>query len=388
MKKILSILAITLLALSGLTACTSTPKTIKIGLNLELTGEVSVYGVPEKLAAELAVKEINAAGGINGKDVELVIYDNAYDTAKAVENAQKLVEDGVVAMLGSATSAPTLAIGPVALENKVLTITPSGTNAKVTMDGTAVNPYVFRACFIDPFQGLVLANFATNNLSAKKAVVMGSNSSDYAKDLANIFTAQFEANGGTVLQVNNDVSWYADADTDFSAQLTSIAALGAFDVLFVADYAARAGLIIGQARATAGLETVAIVGPDGFESPSLNELAGGAANVNNVYFSTHFSTLLSDSKVQTFITDYTASAGEAPSALSALAYDAMYMLFAAIKTANSTDPVKVRDALEATTAFAGITGTISFDEFHNPIKSAIVVELTNGEQTNAVVVNP
>lgn len=384
MKKLISLLALTLLVLSGLTACTTTPKTIKIGLNLELTGEVSVYGVPEKLAAQLAVDEINKAGGIDGKQVELVIYDNAYDTAKAVENSQKLIQEGVVAILGSATSAPTMAIGPVALESEVLTITPSGTNAKVTMNGDVVNPFVFRACFIDPFQGLVLANFASDNLSAKKAVVMGSNSSDYAKDLASIFTTQFTTNGGTVL---SDVFYYADSDTDFSAQLTSIAALGEFDVLFVADYAARAGLIINQARATAGLETVAIVGPDGFESPDLNDLAGGASNVNNVYFSTHFSTIVDNAKVAAFITAYTASAGEAPSALSALAYDAMYMLFAAIDAAG-TDPVKVRDAMKATTAFEGVTGTISFDALNNPVKSAIVVQLTNGEQTNAVIVNP
>jgi len=384
MKKLISLLALTLLVLSGLTACTTTPKTIKIGLNLELTGEVSVYGVPEKLAAQLAVDEINKAGGIDGKQVELVIYDNAYDTAKAVENSQKLIQEGVVAILGSATSAPTMAIGPVALESEVLTITPSGTNAKVTMNGDVVNPFVFRACFIDPFQGLVLANFASDNLSAKKAVVMGSNSSDYAKDLASIFTTQFTANGGEVL---SDVFYYADSDTDFSAQLTSIAALGEFDVLFVADYAARAGLIINQARATAGLETVAIVGPDGFESPDLNDLAGGASNVNNVYFSTHFSTIVDNAKVAAFITAYTASAGEAPSALSALAYDAMYMLFAAIDAAG-TDPVKVRDAMKATTAFEGVTGTISFDALNNPVKSAIVVQLTNGEQTNAVIVNP
>jgi branched-chain amino acid transport system substrate-binding protein len=384
MKKLVSLLVLTLLVLSGLTACTSTPKTIKIGLNLELTGEVSVYGVPEKLAAQLAVAEINEAGGIDGKQVELVIYDNAYDTAKAVENSQKLIQEGVVAILGSATSAPTMAIGPVALESEVLTITPSGTNAKVTMNGDVVNPFVFRACFIDPFQGLVLANFASDNLSAMKAVVMGSNSSDYAKDLASIFTTQFTANGGSVL---SDVFYYADSDTDFSAQLTSIAALGEFDVLFVADYAARAGLIINQARATAGLESVAIVGPDGFESPDLNDLAGGASNVNNVYFSTHFSTIVDNAKVASFITAYTASAGEAPSALSALAYDAMYMLFAAIDAAG-TDPVKVRDAMKATTAFEGVTGTISFDALNNPVKSAIVVQLTNGVQTNAVIVNP
>ena len=242
---------------------------------------------------------------------------------------------------------------------------------------------MFRACFIDPFQGLVLANFASNNLGAKTAVVMGSNSSDYAKDLASIFGEQFAKNGGSVL---GDVFYYADADTDFSAQLTSIAALGEFDVLFVADYAARAGLIIGQARA-AGI-TAAIVGPDGFESPDLNDLAGGAANVNDVYFSTHFSTIVDDAKVAEFIAAYTASNGEAPSALSALAYDAMYMLFAAIDAADSNDPVAVRDAMKATTAFEGVTGTISFDDLNNPVKSAIVVELQNGEQTNAVIVAP
>jgi branched-chain amino acid transport system substrate-binding protein len=385
MKKLLTLAVLTLLVLSGMTGCTPTAKTIKIGLNLELTGEVSVYGVPEKLAAELAVKEINAAGGIDGKEVELVIYDNAYDTAKAVENSQKLIQDGVVAILGSATSAPTMAIGPVALENEVLTITPSGSNLKVTLNGTAVNPFVFRACFIDPFQGVVLANFASGNLEAKKAVVMGSNSSDYAKDLAAIFTTQFEANGGDVL---SDVFYYADGDTDFSAQLTAIAALGEFDVLFVADYAARAGLIIGQARATAGLETVAIVGPDGFESPDLNDLAGGAANVNNVYFSTHFSTLVVNTKVQAFIDAYTEETGEAPSALSALAYDAMYMIFAAIDASNSTDPVKIRDAMKATDDFEGITGTITFDEWNNPVKSAIIVALTNGVPTEAIIVEP
>lgn len=385
MKKLILFLALTLVALSGLTACSTQSKTIKIGLNLELTGEVSVYGVPEKLAAELAVAEVNKAGGVDGKQVELIVYDNAYDTAKAVENSQKLIQKGVVAILGSATSAPSMAIGPVALESKVLTITPSGTNAKVTMNGTVVNPFVFRACYTDPFQGLVLANFAANNLHATKAVVMGSNSSDYAKDLATIFTSKFKANGGNVL---GDVFYYADSDTDFSAQLTAIAALGDFDVLFVADYAARAGLIINQARATAGLKSVAIVGPDGFESPDLNSLAGGAANVNKVYFSTHFSTIVDNAKVKTFIKAYTDVTGKAPSALSALAYDTMYMLFAAIKTAKSTNPVKVRDALKATKGFEGVTGTISFDDLNNPVKSAIVVELTNGQQTNAVIVNP
>lgn len=384
MKKLLGFIAITVLVLSSLTGCSNNQtETIKIGVNLELTGPVAVYGTPERLAFEMAVDEVNAKGGINGKLVELVIYDNAYDNAKAVENAIKLAtQDNVIAMLGPATSSPSMAVGPVAKQYEVLTFTPSGTNELVTMDGSVVNPFAFRGCFIDPFQGQVLANFASNDLNAVRAVVMGSDSSDYAKDLAAIFKRQFEANGGSVL----GVEYYTDTDTDFSAQLTTIANLGQFDVLFIADYAERAGLIIGQARA-AGIN-VPIVGPDGFESPELNGLAGGAANVNNVYFSTHFSTLLGDAKVQKFVTDYTARTGDAPSALSALAYDAAYMLFAAIEKANSSDPVKVRDALKATSGFAGVTGTISFDQFNNPIKSAVIVELQNGEAVSASIVNP
>ncbi len=382
MKKLISIVSVLLLVTLSLTGCgPSKSDTIKIGVNLELTGPVAVYGTPERLAIEMAVKEINAKGGINGKLVELVVYDNAYDAAKAVENATKLATaDKVVAMLGSATSAPTLAIGPVAKQYEVLALTPSGTNVNVTMDGTAVNPFVFRACFIDPFQGVVLANFASGTLNAQRAVIMGSSSSDYAKDLAEIFRTQFLSKGGTVLTVE----YYTDDDSDFSAQLTTIAGLGEFDVLFVADYAERAGLIIGQARAM-GID-VAIIGPDGFESPELNDLAGGAANVSNVFFSTHFSTLSTDTKVKEFIAAHITETGGAPSALSALAYDAAYMLFAAIEI-GGTDPVKVKDALKGLT-FQGVTGSISFDAFNNPIKSAVVVELQNGEQVTATIVNP
>ena len=382
MKKMLFMIASVFVLFATLTGCAPTSDTIKIGVNLELTGPVAVYGVPEKLAFEMAVDEINKKGGINGKLVELVIYDNAYDSAKAVENATKLATvDEVVAMLGAATSAPSLAIGPLAKEFEVLSFTPSGTNLMVTRDGDKVNPFVFRAAFIDPFQGKVLANFSTEGLSATRAVIMGSNSSDYAKDLASIFSTQFAANGGSVL----DTLYYSDPDKDFSAQLTAIQALGEFDVLFVADYAERAGLIIGQARA-AGL-MMPIIGPDGFESPDLNGLAGGAANVSDVFFSTHFTTLSDDPVVQNFVTAHKAFTGNDPSALSALAYDTIYMLFAAIEKAG-TDPVKIRDALASTTGFKGVTGTISFDAFNDPVKSAVIVELQGGEAVNATVVNP
>lgn len=384
MKRILVLVATALLVLSGFTACTSKDKgTIKIGVNVELTGEAAVYGQPEKKAIELAVKEINDAGGILGKQVEAIYYDTKTDGAESTSNVTKLAtEDKVVAIIGAAISGTTMAAAPVANQYMVPMLTPSGSNAKVTNDGTTVYPYVYRACFIDPFQGVVIANFSSTELGATKAAVIGSSSSDYAKDLATIFADQFEKNGGTVVAEE----YYTDTDTDFNAILTKLQNAGEFDVLFIADYAVRAGLIIGQAR-TAGI-MVPIVGPDGFESPDLVALAGGADKVNDIYFSTHFSTLSEDQAVKDFIAAYTASAGSAPSALSALAYDAVYMLKQAIEDADSTDPVKVNTALEALKDFKGITGTINFDEWHNPIKSAIVVELVNGEQASATVVNP
>ena len=391
MKKLISLLAV-LLVLGGLTACSAASEekadTILIGVNLELTGDVSVYGVPERNAFEQAVSEVNAKGGIDGKLVELVIYDNAYDQAKAVQNTEKLIEDGVVAILGSATSGMTMAIAPLAKDNGLVVFTPSGTNSAVTMDGDVVNPYVFRSCFIDPFQGQVLANFASNDLAASKVVIMVNNGSEYSKELARIFTEQLNKNGGEVVETAS----YADSDTDYKASLTSIATKE-FDVLFIADYAKNAGLIIGQARSTAGLEDVKIIGPDGFEDPQLNDLAGGAQNVNNVYFSTHFSSLSDNQKVADFVASYqafTKAAGkeEPASVFAALAYDAAYMLFAAIDAADSTDPEAIRDSLESLPAFSGVTGDISFDALHNAVKPAFLIELNNGVAVNATIVNP
>ena len=392
MKKLVSLLAL-VLVVSGLAACSAEEEdsadTIKIGVNLELTGDVSVYGIPERNAIEQATEEINAAGGIDGKLVELVVYDNAYDQAKAVQNTEKLIEDGVVAILGPATSGMTLASAPLAKDNEIVVFTPSGTSSAVTLDGKVVNNWVFRSCFIDEFQGQVLANFASNELQAKKAIVMVNGGSEYSKELARVFEEKFTSNGGSVVQQ----ATYADADTDYKASLTAIAAED-FDVLFIADYAKNAGLIIGQARSTAGLETVNIIGPDGFEDSKLNDLAGGAQNVNNVFFSTHFSTLSDDTQVVDFVASHKAftlktyGKEETPNALTALAYDAAYMLFKAIDNADSTEPAAIRDALEALESFDGVTGDISFDEFHNAVKPAFLIELSNGAPVKATIVNP
>lgn len=382
MKKLLGVMVSFLMMALVLSGCSSTSDNIKIGVNLELTGPVSVYGIPERKGMELALAQINEAGGVLGKQLEFIFYDNEYDNAKAVENAIKFAtQDNVVAMLGPATSSPSLAVGAIAKEYEIVNFTPSATAAGVTMDGDAVNPWVYRASFIDPFQGLVVANFATNDLDATKAVVMYSDSSDYSVGLAESFTEKFEENGGEVVSTVT----YTDVDNDFSAQLTRVANED-FDVIFVGDYAERGALIVRQAREM-GLD-IPILGPDGFDTPDFNDLAGGADNVNDVYFVNHFSVLLEDPKVVDFIEAYREMHGEDPNALSALAYDAVYMLVKAIELADSEDPQAIREAFESFPEFSGVTGDSVFDEFNNPVKSAVMVELVNGQHATATIVQP
>jgi len=382
MKKMLGAMVSVLMLALVLSGCSSTSENIKIGVNLELTGPVSVYGIPERKGMELALAQINEAGGVLGKQIEFIFYDNEYDNAKAVENAIKFAtQDNVVAMLGPATSSPSLAVGAIAKEYEIVNFTPSATAAGVTMDGDAVNPWVYRASFIDPFQGLVVANFASNDLDATKAVVMYSDSSDYSVGLAESFTDKFEENGGEVVSTVT----YTDVDNDFSAQLTRIADED-FDIIFVGDYAERGALIVRQAREM-GLD-VPVLGPDGIDTPDFNDLAGGADNVNDVYFVNHFSVLLEDPKVVDFIEAYREMHGEDPNALSALAYDAVYMLVKAIELADSEDPQAIKEAFESFPEFSGVTGDSVFDEFNNPVKSAVMVELVNGQHATATIVQP
>lgn len=383
MKKLFALLAALVVVLSSLTACTSSgSKTIKIGVNLELSGDYLIYGTPEKWGIQLAVDEINEAGGILGKQIELVIYDNKSNATEAYNNALKLAtEDEVVAILGAATSGLTVAQQPVASQYEVAIVTPSGSNALVTVaeDGTVFD-WLFRTCFIDPFQGVVLANFASTEIGATKAAVLGATGSDYAVALNEIFSTQFTANGGSVVASES----YTDDQTDFSAVLTTLMATDA-EVLYVPAYADTAGLIIKQARELGW--NVPIIGPDGFDSASLLTTAG-AANLNDVFFSTHYTALDENPAVAEFITNYKALAGEEPMALSALGYDAMYLVAQAIEAAGSADTTKVRDAILATSDFTGITGSITFDEKHNPVKSAVVIELIDGVYAKATRVNP
>lgn len=357
---------------------------IRIGLNYELSGNVASYGQQSVDGIMMAFDEINANGGIDGKQIVPVKIDNKSDAQEATSVATRLMtEENVVACLGPATSGDFMATIPVAMQNQIPVISSSATADKgVTVDNNGnVNEFVFRTCYTDAFQGVTLANFSINNLNATKAVIVKDNSSDYGKGLAENFRATFEEAGGTIVAEEG----YVAKEKDFNAILTSIKGKE-FDVLFIPGYYEEAGLIIKQAREL-GID-VPILGADGFGAPELVQLAG-AENVTNVYFSNHYSSLGDNPKVAEFVEAYKAKYnGNEPSAFNALGYDLGYFIADAIERAGSTDPVKIKDALKATKDFDGVTGLVTVGEDHNAIKSAFVVKLENGEQVSSVQVDP
>lgn len=354
-------------------------ETIKVGSLFELTGAVSAYGNAEANAVKLAVDEINEAGGIDGKKIELVEYDNKSDEQETASAGTKLAtQDNVLVVVGPATSGLTKATIPSMTRAGVPIVSPSATDDTVTVDENGdVQPYAFRVAFQDSFQGVTLAQFAQKDLGAQKAIILGDNSSDYAIGLAKNFKDTFE--GEIVDEVN-----FTDADSDFSAVLTKIKSMD-FDVLFVPGYYEQAGLIIKQAREM-GL-TQPILGPDGFGNETLIELAG-ADNLSDVYYTAHFSADSENENVQSFLKNFEEASGESADMFSALAYDTMYLVRDAIDAADEYSAEAVTKALENITDFKGITGTFSFDEQHNPVKSAIIIELQGGEEVSATEVKP
>jgi len=350
---------------------------IRIGVNYELSGDNATYGNSSVEGIELAVEQINAEGGINGKKINLIKYDNKSEPAEATTLTTRLMtQDKVVAVLGPATSGAFKATIPVAMQNKIPVASGSATADDVTVDSSGVKEYAFRICYSDSYQGTAMANFALNNLSAKKAVIIMDSSSDYGKGLAENFTKTFEAGGGTIVAQEA----YVAKDTDFNAILTKIKG-EEFDVIFIPGYYNEAGLIIKQARAQ-GID-VPILGADGFDSPVLLELAGAEA-LNNVYFSNHYSSLDENPVVVKFIEDFKAKYNKEPDAFNALGYDLARFVADAISRAESLDGESVKKALEETTDFEAVTGSFSIDENHNVIKNIIVVELKDGAQHSSI----
>jgi branched-chain amino acid transport system substrate-binding protein len=356
-------------------------KTILIGENLELSGAVASYGQSADKGIALALAEINKKG-INGKKLKIVKIDNKSDAQEATSAAIKLTsQNKVAAIIGAATSTDTLAQVQVVDDKKIPLVTTSGTSPLITYDKGKLHDFVFRTCFIDPFQGTVAANFATNDLKVKNAAVLIDSSSDYAKGLAASFKDTFKSNGGSIVSEEA----YVAKDTDFRATLTRIKSKKP-DFIFVPGYYEEVGLIVKQAR-DLGV-TVPFMGGDGWDSPKLVEIAGAAA-LNNTYITNHYSSGdLEDQKVQDFVKAYKDKYGQEPDGFNALGYDSLYLIADAIKRAGSADPVKIQKALEKTKDLQLVSGTLTFDDKHDPVKSAVILEYVDGKQQFKTKVNP
>ncbi len=379
MKKTSIILAV-MMTLVIFTGCSQPASTntdeILVGVNYELSGDVATYGQSSVEGIELAIEEINKAGGVDGKQIKLVKYDNKSEPAEATTLATKLMtQDKVLAVMGPATSGSFKATIPVAIQNKIPVVSGSATADDVTVDASGVKEYAFRICFNDSYQGTAMAQYALNNLSKKKAVVIMDSSSDYGKGLAENFIKTFEAGGGTIVAKEA----YVAKDTDFNAILTAIKGED-FDVIFIPGYYNEAGLIIGQARAL-GID-VPILGADGFDSPTLLDLAGAEA-LNDVFFSNHYSSLDQDPVVVEFIKNFKEKYNKEPDAFNALGYDLAKFVVDGIKRAENLDGESVKNALASTTNFVGVTGSFSVDENHNPVKSIVVIGLKDGVQDSS-----
>ena len=337
--------------------------TIKVGVYGDLTGQTSSFGQSTKNGIELAVEEINNAGGVNGKKIQLVVEDDQGRPEQAKTVVSKLInQDKVIAVLGEVASTNSLAAAPVAQDAKIPMITPSSTNPKVTETGD----YISRVCFIDPFQGSTMAKFAATTLKAKTAAILGDVNSDYSKGLTQFFEEEFTKQGGKVVAKEA----YTQTDPDFKGQLTKIRELKP-DVLYVPGYYGQVGIIAKQAREL-GMD-IPLLGGDGWDSPELWKLGGDA--LKNSYISNHYSADNPAPEIQNFVKAYQKKFNVVPDSLAALAYDAAKVLADAIKRAGGTDSAKLKDAINATKNFAGVTGSISLDATRNAVKPAVVLAL-------------
>lgn len=372
MKKVLCVLMAACLVFT-MTACGGSAKfsdnTVNIGMIGPLTGSAAVYGTAVKNAAELAVSEINAAGGINGKQISLVAMDDKNDTAEATNAYNKLNSMGMDVLLGAVTSQPTEAVAEVAYSDGMPMVTGTATMAGITVG----RDNVFRTCYTDPFQGEILAKFVAESRGMKKVAVMYNTSSDYSDGVATAFRDKCAELGVEVVANEG----YAETDKDFNTQLTKIAATDA-EALIVPDYYTAVVLIATQARAM-GIE-IPMVGPDGFDGVLSVVDQANISVTNNMFFANHYFVGSTDEKVVNFIANYKAKYNEEPNAFAAGAYDAVYLIKEAIERAGTTDKAAVVEALKESN-YDGVAGHISYNGSGDPIKSVYIIEIKDGEYT-------
>jgi branched-chain amino acid transport system substrate-binding protein len=378
MKRALPAIAILFLAVAA--AVPSDAKEMKIGLVTPLSGDVKTFGESVRNSFLIAVEEANAKGGVAGMKITWVIQDDKNDATEAANVANLLVnQHRVKAIVGSVTSKASIPVSDIIQAGRIPTISPTATNPKVTVADGKRKDYMFRACFIDPFQGAVLAKFALETLKKKSAAVLYDASNDYSKGIAEVFRDTFRKQGGKVAAFES----YGKDDVDFSALLTKVKASGA-DVLFLPDYYNKVGLIAKQAQEK-GLK-VQLIGPDGWDSPDLVKIAG--SSIEGGYFSNHYSPDDRRPEVVAWVKKYKDRHGQVPDALGTLAYDATNMLLEAIRKAGSDDPKKIREALASMKDFQAVSGKSTMDRNGDCIKSAAILKIEGGKQTFVKMVNP
>ena len=339
---------------------------VRIGVFMSTTGTTANFGISSVNGIKMAADEINAAGGINGKQVELLVQDDRSDASEAATIVTKFVtQDQVNAVIGEVASSRSIAAAPIAQNAKIPMLTPSSTNPEVTKKGD----FIFRSCFIDPYQGAAIAQFAAKTLGAKTAAIMVDRKNDYSTGLEKVITETFTKLGGKMVATQS----YQEGDQDFNAQLTSLKGSNP-EVIFVPGYYNDVGLIAKQAR-DKGI-TVPLVGGDGWDSEQLYKIGGTA--LNGSYFTNHYSPYDTDPKVQKFVKDYKARYNSTPDALAATAYDAANIMFDAIKRSKSLSGPDIRDALQATNAFPGVTGTVTFNQNRDAVKPIVMIEIKDG----------
>ncbi len=356
---------------------------INVGINVELSGGVASYGTNAKDGAIVAIEEINKAGGVLGKQINPLVRDCKSIPDEAMSVSAALIGEGIVAQIGPLTSGDVQGSTSVLMDNKVPLIAPAATAINVTVDektGETLD-YIFRVCFIDPFQGTLMAEFATENLGAKTAAIYKDTSSDYAKGLAEYFKKTFEANGGTILTEEG----FVKDDRDFKATLTKIRGKKP-EFIYVPGYYQEVAPLIKQAREL-GI-TAPMGGGDGWDSPDMVSVAT-AKNLNDTYFTNHYSSQDKDPKIVAFVEAYKAKYNnKEPDAFAALGYDAVQLLVQAIKEANSEEPQEIAAALAKISDFEGITGKMTIDKQHNPVKAGVIIEFKDGKQIMNTRIQP
>jgi branched-chain amino acid transport system substrate-binding protein len=374
--KLLSVLVIVAFLL---TACggAAAPKELKLAVLAPLSGPVPTFGEMTRDGALLAIEQWNAKGGVLGMTIVPIVEDSQCTPDPAVNAANKVInQDKVHYIIGEVCSKASIPISEIANAAKVIQISPTSTNPSVTVDGNGVTKaYIFRACFIDPFQGQVAAKFAMEQLGAKTAFIMSDQANDYVKGLAEFFEKSFVAAGGTIVGKES----YTANDTDFSAIMAKIADAKP-DLVYLPDYYNIVNLATKQAKEK-GI-TAPFMGGDGWDSADLDKVAAAGG-----YFTNHYSPDDPRPEVQDFRKAFEAKYNKTPDALAALAYDATGLMLEAIKAAGSDDTDKVKAALEGIN-FKGVSGTITFDASHNPVKSATILKVTAEGVVFNSVVNP